>query len=60
MSAFGTNSPVAENLIVSTDWQKAQEKLTGTIEMDSYAIIENLQPLIAWLEKQNSDKKCDW
>jgi peptidyl-dipeptidase A len=44
----------------SRPWQDALEKLTGTRQMDATAIIEYFQPLMGWLEKQNSGRECGW
>jgi peptidyl-dipeptidase A len=44
----------------SRPWQDALEKLTGTRQMDATAIIEYFQPLMGWLEEQNSGRQCGW
>jgi peptidyl-dipeptidase A len=44
----------------SRPWQDAMEKLTGTRQMDATAIIEYFQPLMGWLEEQNSGRECGW
>jgi peptidyl-dipeptidase A len=44
----------------SRPWQDALEKLTGTRQMDATAIIEYFQPLMGWLEEQNSGRECGW
>lgn len=44
----------------SAPWQDAMEKMTGTREMDASAIIDYFQPLMAWLEQQNSGRSCGW
>jgi peptidyl-dipeptidase A len=44
----------------SRPWQDALEKLTGTRQMDATAIIEYFQPLMGWLEEQNSGRECSW
>jgi peptidyl-dipeptidase A len=44
----------------STPWQEALEKLTGTRQMDATAIVEYFQPLMQWLEEQNSNRQCGW
>ncbi|MDP9198955.1 MAG: M2 family metallopeptidase, partial [Pseudomonadota bacterium] len=44
----------------SRPWQDAMEKLTGTRQMDATAIIEYFQPLMGWLEEQNSGRACGW
>jgi peptidyl-dipeptidase A len=44
----------------SEPWQDTLAKITGTREMDATAIIDYFHPLMAWLEKQNSDRSCGW
>ena len=44
----------------SRPWEDALEKLTGTRQMDATAIIEYFQPLMGWLEEQNSGRECGW
>lgn len=44
----------------SEPWQDTLEKLTGTREMDATAIIDYFQPLMGWLEEQNSGRACGW
>jgi peptidyl-dipeptidase A len=41
-------------------WQDTLAKLTGTREMDATAIIDYFQPLMSWLEQQNSGRSCGW
>jgi peptidyl-dipeptidase A len=44
----------------SEPWQDTLAKLTGTREMDATAIIDYFQPLMTWLEEQNSGRSCGW
>jgi peptidyl-dipeptidase A len=44
----------------SEPWQDTLAELTGTREMDATAIIDYFQPLMAWLEEQNTDRDCGW
>lgn len=44
----------------SKPWQDALEKLTGTRQMDASAIVEYFQPLMQWLEQENSGRQCGW
>ncbi len=44
----------------SEPWQDTLEKLTGTREMDATAIIDYFQPLMAWLQEKNRNRKCGW
>lgn len=44
----------------SEPWQDTLAKLTGTREMDATAIIDYFQPLMTWLEEQNSARSCGW
>ena len=44
----------------SEPWQDTLAKLTGTREMDATAIIDYFQPLMTWLEEQNTDRSCGW
>lgn len=44
----------------SEPWQDTLEKLTGTREMDATAIIDYFQPLMTWLQEQNSSRQCGW
>ncbi len=56
----GTRFANMLKLGASRPWQEALENLTGTREMDAYAIIEYFQPLLAWLDKKNETKQCGW
>jgi peptidyl-dipeptidase A len=44
----------------SERWQDTLAKLTGTREMDATAIVDYFQPLMTWLEEQNTDRNCGW
>lgn len=44
----------------SEPWQDTLQKLTGTREMDATAIVDYFQPLMSWLEEQNSSRSCGW
>ncbi|UHQ56213.1 M2 family metallopeptidase [Microbulbifer sp. YPW16] len=44
----------------SKPWPDAMEALTGQRELDSSAIIDYFQPLMAYLEEQNQDRQCGW
>ncbi|MEP4889226.1 MAG: M2 family metallopeptidase [Aliiglaciecola sp.] len=44
----------------SRPWQEALETLTGKPEMDATAILDYFEPLKAWLDEQNQDRKCGW
>jgi len=44
----------------SEPWQDTLAKLTGTREMDATAIIDYFQPLMTWLEEQNTGRSCGW
>ena len=50
MLALGSSKP----------WPVALEALTGTREMDGGPLIEYFKPLMAYLEEQNTDRKCGW
>ena len=44
----------------SEPWQDTLAKLTGTREMDATAIVEYFEPLMGWLEQQNTGRSCGW
>jgi peptidyl-dipeptidase A len=44
----------------SQPWQDTLYELTGTREMDASAILEYFAPLRAWLDEQNTGRKCGW
>jgi peptidyl-dipeptidase A len=44
----------------SQPWQDTLEELTGTRAMDATAIVDYFQPLMEWLEEQNSGRSCGW
>jgi peptidyl-dipeptidase A len=44
----------------SEPWQDTLQKLTGTRTMDASAIVDYFQPLMGWLEEQNSGRSCGW
>ena len=44
----------------SEPWQDTLARLTGTREMDASAIIDYFQPLMGWLEEQNTGRSCGW
>jgi len=41
-------------------WPEALEKLTGARNMDASAILEYFDPLMKWMDKQNTGKTCGW
>ncbi len=44
----------------SQPWPDALEKLTGTRQMDASSILAYFAPLMEWLAKENSGRKCGW
>jgi len=44
----------------SEPWQDTLEKMTGSRDMDGTAIINYFQPLMGWLQEQNSSRQCGW
>jgi peptidyl-dipeptidase A len=44
----------------SKPWPEALKAITGESAMDATAMIDYFAPLMSWLEKQNSGKKCGW
>ena len=44
----------------SVPWPVAFEKLTGQREMDGSAIIDYFEPLMGWLQEQNTGRSCGW
>ncbi len=44
----------------SQTWPDALESMTGQREMDATAIIDYFNPLLEWLNKENSTRQCGW
>ena len=44
----------------SQPWPDALETIAGTRKMSAEPIIEYFDPLMAWLEGQNSQRECGW
>ena len=44
----------------SKPWPDALEAFTGTRDMDGSAILEYFQPVMTYLEKENTGKTCGW
>ena len=44
----------------SEPWPEALNTIAGTREMDATAILEYFAPLSAWLDEQNSGRRCGW
>jgi peptidyl-dipeptidase A len=44
----------------SKPWPDALQAFTGSRQMDGKAMIAYFQPLMTWLEKQNTGKQCGW
>lgn len=48
------------SLGASQPWPDTFEQLTGTRQIDGSAIIEYFQPLMSWLQEQNTGQQCGW
>jgi peptidyl-dipeptidase A len=44
----------------SEPWPEALNTIAGEREMDATAILEYFAPLSAWLDEQNSGRRCGW
>ncbi len=44
----------------SRPWPDALEAITGSRQMDGSALVEYFDPLLKWLEKENSGRTCGW
>jgi len=44
----------------SEPWPEALNTIAGAREMDATAILEYFAPLSAWLDEQNSGRRCGW
>ena len=44
----------------SKPWPEALEAFTGTRTMDGAAIIAYFEPLMAYLERENTGRACGW
>ena len=44
----------------SQPWQETLRELTGSRQIDASPIIRYFEPLKAWLDVQNSGRKCGW
>lgn len=44
----------------SKPWPEALRAISGETQMDATALVDYFAPLTAWLEKENTNRKCGW
>jgi len=56
----GTKLAEMLTLGASQPWPDALEKVTGTRQMDAQPMVTYFDPLMTWLEEQNTGRECGW